>query len=55
LANSDEEKIQIIDNSIMNGWSGIFPLKEASQSNVIHIQTKPREPVKIDKSKLGAL
>lgn len=28
LSSSDEEKIQILDNSIMNGWSGVFPLKK---------------------------
>ncbi len=57
LSTSDEEKIKIIDNSIMNGWSGVFPLKETNQSNVISIQSKSKEqePVKIDKSKLGAL
>lgn len=34
LSSCDEDKIQIIDNSIMNGWSGVFPLKnETSKQN----------------------
>lgn len=32
LANSDEEKIRILDNSIMNSWKGVFPLKNDSTS-----------------------
>ena len=28
LSNSDDEKIEIIQNSIMNGWTGFFPLKQ---------------------------
>nr|DAF76755.1 MAG TPA: replisome organizer protein [Caudoviricetes sp.] len=27
LANTDNDKIKILDNSIMNSWKGIFPLK----------------------------
>ncbi|MFL0168265.1 helix-turn-helix domain-containing protein [Candidatus Clostridium helianthi] len=55
IASDDTTKITILENSIMNGWRGIFPLKELNQSNVIPIQSKTKEPVKIDKSKLGAL
>lgn len=28
LAKTDEEKIKILDQSIMNSWKGVFPLKE---------------------------
>lgn len=28
LTTSDERKMQILDNSIMNGWSGVFQLKD---------------------------
>lgn len=28
LANNDREKILIVQNSIMNGWTGFFPLKK---------------------------
>lgn len=27
LANNDEEKIAILNNSVMNNWQGVFPLK----------------------------
>ena len=27
LAANDDEKIEMLENSIMNGWSGVFPLK----------------------------
>ena len=27
LSNSDDEKIEIVQNSIVNGWTGFFPLK----------------------------
>lgn len=56
LGSTDDEKIAILGESIMNGWAGIFPLKEVNQSNVIPIQqSKFQKPIKIDKSKLGAL
>ena len=31
LASDDETKIAILDQSIVNGWQGIFPLKEDTQ------------------------
>ena len=30
LADNDDDKIKILDNSIMNSWKGIFPLKKES-------------------------
>ena len=30
LANDDNTKIEILNESIMNGWNGIFPLKDNS-------------------------
>lgn len=30
LTKNDEEKIKILDQSIMNSWKGVFPLKEGS-------------------------
>ena len=32
IANSEDEKIQILNNSVMNSWQGIFPLKEEEQN-----------------------
>ena len=56
LSSNDEEKIEIIETSIMNGWSGVFPLKE--KSNVIPI-TKNTTPSidanRFDLSKLGGI
>lgn len=28
IASTDSEKIEILENSIMNGWAGVFPLKK---------------------------
>ena len=33
LANDDNTKIEILNESIMNGWNGIFPLKDNSTPN----------------------
>ncbi|UZP02312.1 helix-turn-helix domain-containing protein [Clostridium botulinum] len=59
LASTENYKISILDNSIMNSWKGIFPLKDITvNSNVIPITTKSQKPVRefeIDKSKLGDL
>ncbi|WP_394870531.1 helix-turn-helix domain-containing protein [Clostridium butyricum] len=56
LSSNDEEKIEIIETSIMNGWSGVFSLKE--KSNVIPI-TKNTTPSidanRFDLSKLGGI
>lgn len=54
LANTDLNRIQILDNSIMNSWKGVFPLNETSKSNVIPIRTECND-IQIDKSKIGAL
>ncbi|NFL46347.1 helix-turn-helix domain-containing protein, partial [Clostridium botulinum] len=59
LASTENDKIGILDNSIMNSWKGIFQLKDITvNSNVIPITTKSQKPVRefeIDKSKLGDL
>ncbi|NFF80417.1 helix-turn-helix domain-containing protein [Clostridium botulinum] len=59
LASTENDKISILDNSIMNSWKGIFELKEIyAKNNVIPITTKSQKPVyefQIDKSKLGDL
>ena len=34
LAYSDEEKIKIINNSIINGWRNIFPLKKENNESI---------------------
>lgn len=39
IANSDIEKIQILEDSIMNGWKGVFPLKQQQQRG--NINAKP--------------
>ena len=33
FANDDNTKIEILNESIMNGWNGIFPLKDNSTPN----------------------
>ena len=33
LSNDDNTKIEILNESIMNGWNGIFPLKDNSTPN----------------------
>lgn len=33
LASDDNTKIEIINQSIVNGWQGVFPLKKQSQQN----------------------
>lgn len=39
LANTDEEKIAIINQSIMRGWLGVFPLKDQQKpNNVINMR-----------------
>lgn len=56
LANNDDARIKILDNSIMNSWKGVFPLDESNKSNVIPITAKSEiSEIKIDKSKIGAL
>lgn len=39
LAKSDNEKIAILDNSIMNSWKGIFPINK--QNNISNKNEKP--------------
>ena len=36
LANGDSEKIEIINNSIINGWKGIFELKDKPTKGEAH-------------------
>lgn len=36
LANNDSEKIEIINNSIINGWKGIFELKDKPTKGEAH-------------------
>lgn len=33
ISNNDDEKIEILNNSILNSWKGIFPLKESRADN----------------------
>lgn len=33
ISNSDEERIRILEQSILNGWQGIFPLKQDFKQN----------------------
>ena len=32
LASSDSEKVKVLDQSIMNSWRGVFPLREDKQT-----------------------
>lgn len=40
IAENDTEKIQILNNSIMNGWKGIFPLEKEKKGFVSKDNTK---------------
>lgn len=55
LAKDDNTKIAILENSIMNGWRGVFPL--GKDDNVIPMKRNetPTAPIEIDKSKLGGI
>lgn len=43
IGKNDEEKIQIVQNSIMNGWIAFFPLKENSQFRQVQPQSQPKD------------
>lgn len=55
LAKDDNTKIAILENSIMNGWRGVFPL--GKDDNVIPMKRNetPTVSIEIDKSKLGGI
>lgn len=36
IAKNDEEKIAILNESVMNSWQGIFPLKNLPKENINH-------------------
>lgn len=55
LTKDDNTKILILENSIMNGWRGIFPINKDDKVIPIKRNETPTTPVEIDKSKLGAL
>lgn len=38
LYNSKEEKLQGIDEAILNGWASVFPLKEMPKKKEVHIE-----------------
>ena len=44
LATSDEEKIMILDESILNSWKGVFPLKKdkPNNQNSNNVNNEPR-------------
>ena len=35
LASNDQEKILIVQNAIMNGWTGFFPLKKDEHNRML--------------------
>lgn len=43
IGKSDEEKIQIVQNSIMNGWIAFFPLKENNQFRQVQPQPQQKD------------
>lgn len=57
ISSSDKEKIAILENSIMNGWKGIFPLNESEKPRIRSNPNDlaPEEKIEIDKSKLGGI
>lgn len=48
LASNDQEKILIVQNAIMNGWTGFFPLKKDEHNRLINslAQHKPSYDLK---------
>ena len=55
LAKDDDSKIAILENSIMNGWRGIFPLGKDDMVIPMRRNETPTVPIEIDKSKLGGI
>lgn len=57
ISSSDKEKIAILENSIMNGWKGLFPLSEAERpkANIKAAEPHENKNIEIDKSKLGGI
>lgn len=55
LAKDDNTKIAILENSIMNGWRGVFPINK--DDNIIPMKRNetPIAHIEIDKSKLGGI
>lgn len=49
LGNDDYTKVKILEQSILNGWKGVFPLKN---SNIINKQMSPQDIMAIDMSYL---
>ena len=45
LAENDQDKIAILDQSIRNGWKGVFPLKEQKKRDY---EEHPVQPGKFD-------
>ena len=55
ISRNDQERIEIIETSIMNGWSGVFPLKEMSNVIPITKNITSVNPDRFDFSKLGGI
>lgn len=55
LSKDDNTKIAILENSIMNGWRGIFPLSKDDKVIPMKRNEAPIAPIEIDKSKLGGI
>lgn len=48
LANNEQEKIDILNQSIMNGWKGVFPLKSRPTQSNTKIYGKGKEQEYLD-------
>lgn len=53
LASSDNEKIEILNESIMNGWKGVFALKGDKNGGIKQPNKQPSSAQKYDFSKYG--
>lgn len=48
IANTEQEKIDILNQSIMNGWKGVFPLRNQPSQNSSKIYGKGKEQEYLD-------
>ncbi len=55
LAKNEFEKIAIINQSIVRGWVGVFPLKDGNSYEFMHRATKPEEQKPMSAAAAGLL
>ena len=55
ITSDDSVKIQILENSIMNGWKGVFPLKTTQQGERVNEPTYRIDPEGNKRDEFGCL